>query len=599
MTTNELSYNLAGHVRHLGLPVSGVHVSIYTAADGFEATANAVRTKLVGRHLTGSRGEFTFAVMPAIYRLVVTAAPGTRFVNHYSEDLTVDANTTCSVSLLTGYVLTGHVLDSNSSPVSGGSVVALAVDGRYYRGVSAIKEGAFSLVLPKGQFQVAYVSTFAEEMKELEPNLFNNVVNFRELDEPATSDLLSTAHFLLDVERDMEFDICLPELVEFVAELNDSSVKPVRNAFVALTPVSDTETALFSDLRLGATMRTDGSGRARLLVQPGNYELTVEADRSTTYFGIRQSRLEINKPTTKTFQLSQGYRLRGQVHFKEQPQRGVTVRILQDAPLEEIVVFTNSKGEFSSVLLGGQYKVIVLPFKADLPLPGLSQPAPWSKKVVVGGDTQVSVRLEEGTILEGKVLDEFGQPRVGVRVSVFEEKDHAFTNGDVKSALNGDITDDAGKYKFVVVPGSYKLVVHNDFENAHAVLVDKEPIREDLTWKGWCHLQFEVYGEDGASIGRCRLRCQPYKRDKESETAPEIDSRDFPRDSLITGADGICRITLPVGLYTLEFIPPKDSNYSEKLIRQLSVSTDVSRKVTLPLLREEKFEPAETKSAAP
>jgi hypothetical protein len=45
--------------------------------------------------------------------------------------------------------------------------------------------------------------------------------------------------------------------------------------------------------------------------------------------------------------------------------------------------------------------------------------APWTRNIVVGGDTHVAVRLALGTAFRGRICDDSGQARSSVKVSVY------------------------------------------------------------------------------------------------------------------------------------------------------------------------------------
>lgn len=69
----------------------------------------------------------------------------------------------------------------------------------------------------------------------------------------------------------------------------------------------------------------------------------------------------------------------------------------------------------------------------------------------------------------------------------------------------------------------------------------------------------------------------------DSDSSGEESDLSYPHGYVLTQDDGVCRLTLPSGVYTFKFIPPAQGSYNPRLIRQLSISADVTRKVTLEL----------------
>jgi len=70
----------------------------------------------------------------------------------------------------------------------------------------------------------------------------------------------------------------------------------------------------------------------------------------------------------------------------------------------------------------------------------------------------------------------------------------------------------------------------------------------------------------------------------------------MPRGYYVTPDDGICRLTLPSGVYIFRFAPPHDGSYDVKVIRQLSISSDLTKKITLSL-KEDRIAEGRSESA--
>ncbi|MBI4533816.1 MAG: hypothetical protein HY711_07690, partial [Candidatus Melainabacteria bacterium] len=50
---------------------------------------------------------------------------------------------------------------------------------------------------------------------------------------------------------------------------------------------------------------------------------------------------------------------------------------------------------------------------------------------------------------------------------------------------------------------------------------------------------------------------------------------------VVTSENGVCQITVPAGIYSFQFEPPVGGSYEGKSVRQLSVASDLERKVKL------------------
>jgi hypothetical protein len=587
LTTSELTYNVAGVVKNQGLPVAGITV-VLVDLDAFSGGVFAGRSgeRVVGRQRTGNRGDFSFAVIPGYYKVQVKPENGTRFLNYFSQPMTVRNNTTCNVSLTTGCVVSGRVLLPSGKPVEHGNVVAMADDQAPYKVLSKIVNGQYSLVVPRGTYHLAYAAyaDWGEEEGGSTEQNGNQAAEF-------TSPPMVTNHYLVEVLRDVDFDLKLPALHEFIGTVFDSSAQPVKAARVLVSPSDSIDKPLHDQLGLMAQSNTNEAGKFQVLMQPGEYKLHIQPDETSSLLSCKEERVTVYENSERTFNLINGFRLRGQINYRDTLVKSCYLRVINSESGQEFQSRSDAKGQFALTLAAGSYRVLA---KTDRPNANQSHaptpnslPAdvvsPWTRTVIVGGDTHVSIKLQDGVPVSGKLVDEFGQPRTGVRISAFEESDDFAIHKNLRRCMASDITDDIGAFSLYLAMGSYKLVAHREFANAISVKVGKEPCTVDLTFRGWSHLKFEVTTDGGRGIARCRLRCYTYGRERDEISAFEVDREVFPRDSLVTDDDGYCQVTLPVGIYTLEFLPPKHSSYGERIIRQLSVNTDVSRKVTLPL----------------
>ena len=328
-----------------------------------------------------------------------------------------------------------------------------------------------------------------------------------------------------------------------------------------------------------------------------------------TYLALKTKKVLISKDTHYNFQVAEGFRLFGEVLYEQQPLSQCLVRVSGIDHEVELITKTDQKGEFSAGLPGGEYKIVISAHPKHGPtveLNGASYAglAPWTRMVTVNRDAYIAAVMQEGTPLFGSIRDEQGLPRAGVTVSAFPEAPRRALKPDQMSgALSTAITDGDGKYCMFLSPGSYWIAVHTDVASVRKIEIQAEPLQLDIDWHGWCQLRFEITGDDGHPIPRCRVGYGPFGALEEPETQipPEvlstsgetavrlersarvINESELPRGYLLTSDEGVCQITLPAGIYSLRFNPPQEGSYSDKSIRQLSVSGNVTKHIRLPL----------------
>jgi len=615
LTSTEVTFNLAGHIRHQGLPVQNVLVHVYDVYQQNAANGNGGESP-VSEQRTGSRGEFSFAVRSGLYRLEISPDSSTRFLRQSIAEARVMSNTNCNINLTTGCILSGKVTAFTGEPVRRCEVVALGIEPSSYKASARTdEEGNYSLILPRGKYHVAAKATkidFSEEEEELEDDIEDIDEDQESFAVPMNTDpshtFVSTTVEVVIFSNDDELDLVLPPLVPLDGEVHDIFGQPVARAHVSVSPsrasMDFKDKVLAQELDLTGYCLTDSLGRFRALVSPGHYDVSIEPDDGALLFSTKETGLTVGESVFQKFTVSEGHRLRGQVFYEDEPISQALVRIRAADRKTEYLARTDAQGHFSAAVPGGNYKLVVTAHPKDAPTVIINDQehnglAPWTRMIVVGGDTHVAVKIQNGTALQGRVSDEQGQARPGVRVSVFPDSEKQL-DADRARALASGITDGDGRYCIFLSPGSYWLVVHKDFINARMVEIASEPVNVDITWHGWCHVRFEVQGEDGFAVPRCRVSYVPYGNDETELSDDDDDVREFerqqfdqsgmPRGYFITPDDGICRLTLPSGVYTFRFSPPHDGSYNVKLIRQLSISSDLTKKITLSLKEDSVYE---------
>ncbi len=606
MTTNVLTYNLSGQVRHQALPVSGVVVTLNGVrqdSPGSLASANVFRKQ----QITGPKGEFTFPVRPGTYQIDVEPDRKTRFLKHSLSYISVLSNTTCNVNLQTGLILSGSVRTASGANVASGEVVAISIEPSSYQASAIVAEsGHYALMLPRGKYHLFYRSYRSASRESVEESEIDHCLD------DAFVAIVVTAGFVVNIAVDDEYDLILPELITFAGTVTDTAGQPVAAAKVSVSPSVQPEPLLPDELSLAAVAVTDGGGRFSFQLEPGVFDIVVEPAPGGLLFGSEEKQVAIKKETCGNFQLREGFRLHGHVQDGEQPLPQSLVRITGLDKKLELTTRTDWQGQFEASVPGGEFRILISAHpkhSQTVTINGVEHAglAPWSKTVIVGGDTYVAARLQQGTALYGRICDKSGQARPGAMVSAFsaelaEKRNEHKLNGSINNA----IADGEGRYCIFLPPGSYRVSVNRDFARARTVEVQNVPVNLDIEWHGWCQVRFEIGGDDGKPIPRCRVTYSPYgisesalpeNRQTIEEISAEISEKfsekfsvdqpdsavSLPHGWLITDEDGVCQISLPAGIYAIDFNPPQKGSYESKSIRQLSISGDLTRTIRLPL----------------
>ena len=292
MTTNVLTYNLSGAVRHQGLPVAGVVISLYDALTEMSG-APSLLDNLISQQTTGTRGEFTFAVRPGVYRIEVQPDTSTRFIRHTVPEVKVAANTVCNVGLTTGSIVSGKVGTTNGVNVRSGEVVALGIEPSSYRATALLEDdGNYTLTLPKGRYHLAFRSLPWEYLSERDP--FTSKKRIRIAADVDDEDLgeafIATSIAVLDVYRDDVYNLSLPEFVTYAGEVTDIYGQPVRGAKLTVKPSLSQDDLVLMELALSATALTNRVGKFAIKLQPGIFDIKVTPDESVHLFGLEDKK---------------------------------------------------------------------------------------------------------------------------------------------------------------------------------------------------------------------------------------------------------------------------------------------------------------------
>jgi hypothetical protein len=555
-----------------------MQVAIYQVQPTSESTPSLILTQN-----TGNRGNFTFAVKPGDYMLAALPDQNSRFVMYRSERIRVDANKTLVINLQAGFILAGKVLSENGQPFRSGAIAAFDTERRkpglplQYQALSNITtSGDYCLVVDRGDLVLAH---FASGTKAffIDQTIGLNVKSlFPEINVSEDTDQVTRTLFRVSVHKDTSFDLVFPTLVDFKCLVKNNNDEPVTDAIVILRPLWADDQGLEGRLDQ-VEQKTDALGKCQFFAEPGAYRIAVQPEQSSPYFSYEEEHLEIWQDEFKPISLSQGHRLKGQVKADGQPLSGCEVIINAAADQAPIVLATNEDGKFSCVLTGGAYRVCARPSKTTG-----SNLAPGFKSIVVNGDCQVGIALKSGVSVSGKIVGAQGHRCAGVRVFFFAGKHKAAGEFDLSEAIASELTDETGNYLTFLLPGTYQLVVHRDYAHAQEIKIEDEPAVIDGTWLGWHQVRFELSGANNESITDCQMTCYPYSKDFDAANALLPDRFLIASDRAVSDRSGTCQITIPTGVYSFSFSPSPESPYQERVIRQLSVSSDLVRKVKLP-----------------
>ena len=592
MTTSEFSFKLAGSVRHQGLPVSGITVFAYKISKPLSNQGLVDPQQVVAWQKTGTKGEFNLAVKAGIYGLEIRSS-GNRFLNESITSLSVTANTNCNISLSTGYVVTGKVVTNDGTKIFQGTVVAQEVGSSAYCSVAKVEDGRFNIVLPRGDYNLAYRSI---PMEDFGPPSFDTTNALK--DELKGVDFIAPAYLacdltMLPVRQDSRVEIVLPSLVRLAGKILDHKRMAVADAVVMIKPSNPLGSTLFKDLGLMSKGKSDEEGNFQFFVQPGTYDFTLTPSESSSLFALTEDRVNIYENCDKQFNLEEGCLLDGKILHQGKPTSFCSATIFDGADQFSLSIKSDRQGRFRTTLPKGSYKVLA---REDEELgqrivdQNRVRLGPAIREVVIKGQTSIEIDLDQALSVFGKVVDESRRPRIGVSISAFvnEQKSKPIKELGRKSeiVLDNGITDGEGDYRLSLARGNYLIVANNDFSNAKFIEVADDHLELDFILAGWRQLALEILGEDGMRIPSCRLSYAPYMG---SNSFPEMHKYEnvfasqLARGSLLAGNDGMVKTVLPSGIYTIEIAPPKESAYDGKLIRQLSLNSDLNRRIILPL----------------
>lgn len=557
----ELSYNLAGTVSNLGLGVTGAKVRLY---DYWNQASGLTRHFLL-EQVTGSKGSFSFDVRKGIYAVEVVPGEGTRFARQSFERIKVTSNTECPVALKSGFILSGTVEDSQGKPLPNCQLEIFGIEPHVLHVTEPVnQDGSYSISLPPGYY---YISL------SYKPSAAPPDRKKKQVEHPT---FLCPRFEMLELNKDTVKHLVLPELLKFDGMVTNTQGHPVLGVQISITALERPDNVFARSIPLEVTTTTRKDGKFDCRLKPGNYSIRLEPPADSNLAEKTINSLVVDSDRNRTYALDEGRRLSGQVHVAGEPVSNAMLTVFGAST--RYVRITDEEGRYSFNIPGGSYEISLV-LQPDSLRQRSDDLAPWTGHLPLADDTDLDIELDDGVLVSGRVLDPAKKIREGVTLAVYATRDGKFDGAGARQhPLAMGITGADGAYEFRLRPGKYWLVLNNQPSTGHFIEVTDGKNEGDLTVEDVCVLTFEVISEKTEKpIPNCLVSYDLY------ETGSDGDQSAFADliEPVMTGDDGRCTVTMPTGIYSFHFHPPADCGHSQRHVRQLSVISDMTRRIKL------------------
>jgi dihydrofolate synthase/folylpolyglutamate synthase len=550
-SSGEVTYNLKGTVRNQSLPITGTRVLLY---DHWTTSKGLVKHYLT-EQTTNAKGEFSFEVRLGTYAIEVVPNPDTRFARQPIENIKIYNNYDQPITLKTGCLLSGTVRTALGDIERDVEILVFGFERTCLEtSVRNDENGRYTMTLPKGKYQITCRHAGGETL-------------------PFVSPVLET----LEIDSDIKRDIKLPGYVRLTGVVKDYQVRPVSNARAIVTPANPPDELLLPAATWTAECLTSEYGQFECDVVPGSYDIRIAAPDEAHLAGRKVSGLLVEQARTRNYDLEKGYQIFGFVSYNGEPVADALV--FATGGKVDANCQSDEEGYFVLTLPSGLYEINVCPQPDSLARLPFRVLAPWTTTLSLSKDTELNVELEEGIPLTGKVVDKSHQGRPGVHLAIYRANvdESKFTEGS--TAIAFALSGERGSYEFRVAPGKYWLVINGQMATARMFDVsDDNDAESNVLWDSSCLIHFQVVSEFDEPVPKCQISFERYgtrRNNGDSDLHDKLVS--------MTDDDGICRLALEAGIYSFYFDPPEHGSYEPKQIRQLSLNSDVSRKVKLSL----------------
>lgn len=558
--TRELSYNLSGSVTNMGLGIMGTTVRLYD----YEYRAGALVKRFLIEQTTSQKGSFNFDVRKGVYCIEIVPGENTRFARQSFETIKVTSNTTFSIVLKAGHILSGTIKDLAGRGVGSAELLVFGIEPHVLRVAQEVEpDGNYSVSLPGGRY---YVCVYYK-------NRVEDAGSKKKL--PPEKPFLCPVMEVVELYKDQRKNFTLPDMLNFQGVATNSAGHPIPGVKATIQASEKLDGVFAGHLPLSVSCLTGKDGKFDACLKPGSYTVKLEPPADSHLAEKQFGSMQLDQDRTRTYALDPGHLLTGRVAYKKTPVVGAKVTVM--GARSESSQWTDEDGHFCFSLAGGSYEVQVSAQPHPLAQEAVPELAPWIGNAILDKDTEVNVEMDEGILIAGRVLDPAREPRAGVLLSVYPDRsvtaDSALPS---RMPLAVGITGSDGAYEFRLRPDAYKLVLNNQPSTAHTINVGGAAKDKDLTVEDVCVVTFEVASEEDVPVPNCLLSYERYKAGE----APEALSAELLEPAR-TADDGRCTITVPSGIYSVHFQPPLESEFEPRYIRQLSVIKDMTRKVRL------------------
>lgn len=560
VVTRELSYNLAGAVSNLGLPVKGTLVRLYD----YWHQGGALAKHYLAESISDPKGNFSFDVRKGIYCIEVVPSDNTRYARQSIEAIRVTANTNFNISLQSGSILSGTVRSFAGDTIPDAEVMVFGIAPHVLRVSEPVdSEGNFNLSLPSGKYYVALKYRDANDTK-------------RGAKRPTP--FLCPLFQVVELKKDSKNDLTLPTLNSFKGTVTNVEGHPLLGVKVVVTSAAKPENVFAREISMAVETVTDKNGQFECLLQTGTYNVRLEPPVDSHLAEKTVNSIMVDHDRKKNYALEAGYGLTGKVTFNGNPVANALVNAV-GVNLDSVSL-TDEDGDYKFSLPGGSYELVVVAQPSSLGEIPAVDVSPWKGELILDHDTTHDIEMEQGVLVSGKVLDPNKQARGGVQLSLYATNDGEFDQQSAKRRpLFVGITGDDGGYEFRLQPAKYWLVLNNQASTGHLINVANAQPSGDLTIEDVCMVKFEIVSEDDEPIPNCMISYEAYSL-KNKPLLEEGDIEEIAPPSF-TGDDGRCTLTLPIGIYSFDLHPPEASRFASRLVRQLSVSSDITRRIRL------------------
>jgi hypothetical protein len=537
----------------MSLAVAGTTIVLYD----YWSTGTGLVRHYLAEQVTGPKGDFSFDVRKGIYSLEVVPNKDTRFARQSFDTIKVSTNTTQTINLKHGCIYSGTVRTASGDIVPNCQLQFFCLEPEALTACDSARDnGAFEITLPKGKYYVACKHT---------------PISDNDGKKSGKQAFVCSTLNIVELWKDVRQDLVLPEQVAFRGVVTNAEGHPVQGVRVTISPSAAIELAFNPELQ--GICFTDKAGHFECLVEPGIYDVKLEPGPDSHLSERRVGSIPVDQARTRTYSLGQGYRLYGQITFEGEPVINALVSV--SGGKIDSSVLTDDQGWYSFSLSGGRYEITVTAQPDSLARLPFRLLAPHTCSMNLAEDTELDIALLQGVMISGRVVDKLDRPRPGAELALYQDKGAPInTTASTQRALAFGITGDDGSYEFRVLPGNYWLIVNNQQATAKQLEAGNEDLQHDLSWQTGCLVSFAVVSELDEPIPHCAVFYEQYgDNGQHPEEAPHVRA----------GDDGICNIVMEAGIYAFRFDPPEQGSFQGKQIRQLSINSDIRRKIRLGL----------------